>query len=66
MSRSTLEYLRHILDETLYLGRQTPGLSKEQFLTSAGRYPKEISTYSMVGYGWNERQANPRIFWDRL
>ena len=32
MSRSSLEYLRHILDETSYLRRQSDGLSKEQFL----------------------------------
>ncbi len=32
MSLSALEYLRHILDETIYLSHQTPGLSKEQFL----------------------------------
>ena len=32
MSLSSLEYLRHILDETEYLIDQTFGLTKEQFL----------------------------------
>ena len=32
MSLSSLEYLRHILDETVYLTHQIHGLSKEHFL----------------------------------
>lgn len=32
MSRSPAEYLRHILDETAYLGEKSAGLSKEKFL----------------------------------
>lgn len=32
MSRSALEYLHHILDETSYLIGQTQGLSREQFM----------------------------------
>jgi uncharacterized protein with HEPN domain len=32
MSRSPLEYLRHILDETAYLSAQASSLSKDKFL----------------------------------
>lgn len=32
MSRSALEYLRHILDETEYLARQARNLTQEQFM----------------------------------
>ena len=32
MSRSPLEFLRHILDETRYIGSKTSRLSKESFL----------------------------------
>lgn len=31
MSLSSLEYLRHILDEISYLSRQSAGLSKNNF-----------------------------------
>lgn len=32
MSRSPLEYLQHILDETEYLIKHVAGLSKEKFV----------------------------------
>jgi uncharacterized protein with HEPN domain len=32
MSRMSLEYLQHILDETSYLADQTQGLSKDEFM----------------------------------
>jgi len=32
MSRSSLEYLRHILDEVIYLESRVEGLSKEEFI----------------------------------
>jgi len=32
MSRSSLEYLRHILDETMYLTDHAQGLSKDKFM----------------------------------
>ena len=32
MSRSSLEYLRHILDETMYLTDHAQGLSKDEFM----------------------------------
>ena len=32
MSRSQLEYLRHILDEAEYLAAHSQGMSREQFM----------------------------------
>jgi uncharacterized protein with HEPN domain len=35
MSRSTLDYLKHIRDEAEFLATKTAGLSKEEFLQEA-------------------------------
>jgi len=49
MSLSALEYLRHILDETVYLSRQTPGLSKEQFLVDETLKRAFVRSIEIIG-----------------
>ena len=46
MSRSSLEYLRHILDETTYLEGRVEGLSKDEFMQNETLKRAVSSQYS--------------------
>ncbi len=68
MSRSMLEYLRHILDETRYLGRQTHGLSKEQFLQDETLKRAFVRSIEIIGEATKQvpedvRKKYPHIQW---
>ena len=49
MSRSPLEYLRHMRDETEYLSEQKTGLSKEQFLRDATLKRAFVRSIEVIG-----------------
>ena len=68
MSRSPLEYLRHILDETLYLSRQTSGLSKAQFLADETLKRAFVRSIEIIGEATKQvpediRQQYAHIQW---
>lgn len=68
MSRSPLEYLRHILDETIYLSRQTPGLSKAQFLADETLQRAFVRSIEIIGEAAKQvpagfREKYPKIQW---
>lgn len=49
MSRSAIEYLRHILDETEYLIRATQGLTYEQFLNDPTLQRAFVCSLEIIG-----------------
>jgi uncharacterized protein with HEPN domain len=68
MSLSPLEYLRHILDETIYLSRQTPGLSKSQFLQDETLKRAFVRSIEIIGEATKRvpedtRMKYPHIQW---
>jgi uncharacterized protein with HEPN domain len=68
MSLSPLEYLRHILDETIYLSRQTPGLSKSQFLQDETLKRAFVRSIEIIGEATKQvpedtRMKYPYIQW---
>jgi uncharacterized protein with HEPN domain len=60
MSLSPLEYLRHILDETKYLSRHTPGLSKAQFLADETLKRAFVRSIEIIGEA--TKQINVEVF----
>jgi uncharacterized protein with HEPN domain len=68
MSRSTIEYLHHILDETHYLQRHTQGLGKEQFLTDDTLKRAFVRSLEIIGEAAKQvpmdfRNKYPDIEW---
>ncbi len=68
MSLSSLEYLRHILDETIYLKRQTSRLSKEQFLQDDTMQRAFVRSIEIIGEATKQvpediRKKYPHIQW---
>ncbi|MGB4952039.1 MAG: HepT-like ribonuclease domain-containing protein [Rhizobiaceae bacterium] len=49
MSRSTIEYLRHILDETVYLMAQTQRVTREQFMEDATLQRAFVRSIEIIG-----------------
>jgi uncharacterized protein with HEPN domain len=49
MSRSSLEYLRHILDETMYLTDHAQGLSKERFMQDETLQRAFVRSLEVIG-----------------
>ena len=49
MSRSALEYLRHILDETMYLIDQAQGLTWDQFVRDATLKRAFVRSIEIIG-----------------
>lgn len=49
MSRSALEYLPHILDETSYLIDQAQGLSRDQFMRDATLQRAFVRSIEIIG-----------------
>lgn len=49
MSRSPLDYLRHIRDETVYLMAQTQGLTQEQFSRDATLQRAFVRSIEIIG-----------------
>ena len=49
MILSILDYLRHILDEADYLGRNTSGLTKEQFLNDETLKRAFVRSLEIIG-----------------
>jgi uncharacterized protein with HEPN domain len=49
MSRSSLEYLRQILDETMYLTDHAQGLSKEQFMQDETLQRAFVRSLEVIG-----------------
>jgi uncharacterized protein with HEPN domain len=68
MSLSALEYLRHILDETIYLSHQTLDLSKEQFLQDETLKRAFVRSIEIIGEAAKQvpediRKKYPHIQW---
>ena len=68
MSLSSLEYLRHILDEAEYLIDQTFGLTKEQFLHDETLRRAFVRSIEIIGEASKQvsediRQKYPHIQW---
>jgi len=49
MLRSPLEYLRHILDETKYLVKQTEGLSRDEFIQNETFKRAVVRSIEVIG-----------------
>lgn len=49
MSRSAVEYLRHILDETTYLMDQAQGLSRDQFMRNPTLKRAFVRSIEIIG-----------------
>lgn len=49
MSLSTIEYLRHILDELLFLSEQSHGLQKDEFINDAVLKRAFIRSLEIIG-----------------
>lgn len=49
MSRSAVEYLRHILDETTYLMDQAQGLSRDQFMCNPTLKRAFVRSIEIIG-----------------
>lgn len=68
MSRSTLEYLRHILDETRYLTSRTRGLSKAKFVRDETLRRAFVRSLEIIGEATKQipddfRQKYSHIEW---
>ena len=68
MSLSVLEYLQHILDETIYLSRQTSNLSKEQFIQDETLRRAFVRSIEIIGEATKKVPKNiqnkyPHIQW---
>jgi len=68
MSRSTLEYLRHILDEANYLIEQTKQTSKEKFLKDETLKRAFVRSIEIIGEAAkqipdNLKQKYSRVEW---
>ena len=49
MSRSSLEYLRHILDEVIYLEGRAEGLSKDEFMQNETLKRAFVRSLEVIG-----------------
>jgi uncharacterized protein with HEPN domain len=49
MSRSTLEYLRHILDETAFVATHVPALEREAFLRDETLKRAVVRSLEIIG-----------------
>ncbi len=68
MSLSSLEYLRHILDETIYLERQTSRLSRDEFLHDDTMQRAFVRSIEIIGETTKQipediRTKYPHIQW---
>ena len=71
MSLSSIEYLRHILDETIYLSHQIRGLSKKQFLQDETLKRAFVRSIEIIGEASKQvtediRQKYPQIQWKAM
>jgi uncharacterized protein with HEPN domain len=68
MSLSTLEYLRHILDETDYIMARAKGLSEDQFLSDETLKRAFVRSIEVIGEAARQvpedfRQQHTQIEW---
>ncbi len=68
MSRSQLEYLRHILDEAEYLVAHSQGISREQFMRDETLKRAFVRSIEIIGEASKQvtealRQKYPHIEW---
>jgi uncharacterized protein with HEPN domain len=68
MSLSPLEYVRHILDEIVYLMRASQGLSKERFLKDETLQRAFVRSLEIIGEASKKasadlRESHPHIDW---
>ncbi|UCC88339.1 MAG: DUF86 domain-containing protein [Anaerolineales bacterium] len=68
MSRSQLEYLRHILDEAEYLAAHSQGMSREQFMRDETLKRAFVRSIEIIGEASKQvpealRQKYPHIEW---
>ena len=68
MSRSPTEYLRHILDEAVYLAEASRGISKSEFLGDATRKRAFARSIEIIGEATKQlpdelRQRYPEVQW---
>ncbi|NOX64124.1 MAG: DUF86 domain-containing protein [Chloroflexi bacterium] len=66
MSRSPIEYLRHILDETDYLLRESEGLSKEAFLYDDTLKRAFVRSLEIIGEAVKQIPAEVREQYDEV
>ncbi len=60
MSLSSLEYLRHILDETTYLTGRTKGLSKDEFMQDETLKRAFVRSLEIIGEATKKVSAELR------
>jgi len=68
MSLSSLEYLRHILDETVFLADQARGLSKDEFMQDETLKRAFVRSLEIIGEAAKKvspelRQKHSQIDW---
>lgn len=68
MSRSPIEYLRHILDEAVYLAEASRGLSRSEFLEDATHKRAFARSIEVIGEATKQlpddlRQRYPEVQW---
>lgn len=68
MSRSPLDFLRHMLDETIYLMEQTQGLTQDDFRHNATLQRAFVRSIEIIGEAARQtpedfRQTHSRIEW---
>lgn len=71
MSRSPIEYLRHILDEAAYLMSETQGLDKDEFMRDETRKRAFVRSLEVVGEAVKNvpddfRQKHSHVEWRAL
>ena len=66
MSRSTVEYLRHILDETEYLMNRTQGLTYEEFLKDPTLQRAFVRSLEIIGEAAKQIPAELRAKYSHI
>ena len=66
MSRSSLEYLRHILDETMYLTDHAQGLSKDKFLQDKTLQRAFVRSLEVIGEATKNVSAELRYKYSHI
>jgi uncharacterized protein with HEPN domain len=61
MSRSTIDYLRHMLDETSYLLREVSGKSKQALLADATLQRAAVRSLEIIGEAAKNVPADFRL-----
>ena len=71
MSKSYIDYLNHILDETNYLLSKTKGLEKESFLVDETLKRAFVRSFEIIGEAVKQlpdsfRNEHPEVSWKKI